>query len=118
MRDRLSIRVRVSPGSQADIRVLAFSRPCYAGLMNNISTRLMRLKLNAWQEGTEDYVKHHVLEEYLQETSRKHGVEDITLYNTRVEHVMKEHGKWQVQTTTLRREGTKLQKAQANWVIV
>ncbi len=49
-------------------------RPCYEGLSNNVSTRLMKLKINSWPVDTADFVNHRVLNEYIQDTSYKTGV--------------------------------------------
>ncbi|KAL9064032.1 MAG: hypothetical protein Q9161_009137 [Pseudevernia consocians] len=37
------------------------SGPCYEGLSNNVSTKLMKLKINSWLAGTADFVNHRVL---------------------------------------------------------
>ena len=76
-------------------------RPCYQGLSNNVSTRLMKLKINSWPTDTADFVNHRVLNEYIQDTSRKTGVHSATQYNTRVEKVSKSGKLWRVQTSTL-----------------
>jgi len=74
--------------------------PCYAGLMNNVSTRLMRTSLQAWPEGTADFVSQKILEEYIQALAQDHGVSAITQYHTRVEEVRKHGAHWLVRTTT------------------
>ena len=76
-------------------------RPCYVGLSNNVPTGLMEMTLNSWKPGTPQTVRHNVLAEYIQDTSSKTGVDEITLYNTKVEHVSKEHGKWKLRASTL-----------------
>ena len=69
--------------------------------MNNVSTPMMRTTLNAWPKDTQDYVKHTVLRDYIQETSKKTGVEEITAYNTSVESVHKVGDVWHVETITI-----------------
>ena len=76
------------------------NRPCYEGLSNNVATRLLALTLNSWKPGTDDFVNHAVLNEYIQETSHKTGVHERTLYRTRVEHISKDGSIWRVHTST------------------
>ncbi|KAL4995061.1 major facilitator superfamily domain-containing protein [Aspergillus recurvatus] len=78
--------------------------PCYDGLKNNVSTPLMRVKLNAWPEGTPDFVSHSVMKEYIQDTSRKTGVDDITIYGARVKNVFKQGDSWQVTWSRLEQQ--------------
>ncbi|KAL2848597.1 major facilitator superfamily domain-containing protein [Aspergillus pseudodeflectus] len=79
--------------------------PCYQGLKNNVSTPLMRVTLNAWPEGTPDFVSHSVMKEYIQDTSRKTRVEDVTIYGARVKNVSKQGEAWNVTWSTLREDG-------------
>ncbi|KAI9832397.1 MAG: hypothetical protein M1819_004385 [Sarea resinae] len=79
--------------------------PAYEGLSNNVSTPLMQLKGHPWPEGTEDYVNHRILSQYIQDASQKYGVEASTIYDTRVERVEKRGSKWRFRTTTLRKNG-------------
>ncbi|KAJ5313290.1 uncharacterized protein N7443_000174 [Penicillium atrosanguineum] len=78
--------------------------PCYESLTNNVSTPLLRTKLNAWPEGTPHYVNHNVLKEYIQDTSKKTGVDDVTIYGALVKQVYKEDQNWHVHWTTLNEE--------------
>lgn len=78
-----------------------FSRPCYESLTNNVSTPLLRTTLNAWPEGTSPFVKHHVLKDYIQDTSSKAGVDDITKFGARVTRVHKDGPTWTVHWSTL-----------------
>ncbi|OKP02507.1 Thiol-specific monooxygenase [Penicillium subrubescens] len=75
--------------------------PCYDGLVNNVPTSLLRTKLNAWPEGTPPYVRHDVLKEYIQDTSKKAGVENATVYGALVTKVYKEESQWHVTWTSL-----------------
>jgi hypothetical protein len=69
--------------------------------MNNVSTPLMRTSLEAWPEGTGDFVNHQLLEDYIVSLSRDLGVELITHYNTRVEEVKKVGKSWVLRTSSL-----------------
>jgi hypothetical protein len=64
----------------------------------------MRVTLNAWPEGTPDYVSHNVMKEYIQDTSRKTRVEDVTIYGARVKNISKQGEGWNVTWSTLNEE--------------
>ncbi|KAE8321610.1 major facilitator superfamily domain-containing protein [Aspergillus sergii] len=76
--------------------------PCYEGLRNNVPTPLIRVKLNAWPEGTPDFVSHDVIKDYIQDTSRKARVDDVTIYGARVKDLRKRGDKWEVVWSTVR----------------
>ncbi|EXJ83622.1 hypothetical protein A1O1_07245 [Capronia coronata CBS 617.96] len=78
--------------------------PCYSGLQNNVSTRLMRTSLQAWPDGTPDFVSQKVMEEYIQTIADVHGVSAIAEYHTRVEEVRKAGTEWSIRTTTLQKQ--------------
>lgn len=65
----------------------------------------MRVKLNAWPEGTPEFVSHTVMKEYIQDTSRKAGADGVTIYGARVTSVKKDGHKWHVTWSTLREDG-------------
>ncbi|CAG7946160.1 unnamed protein product [Penicillium salamii] len=75
--------------------------PCYESLTNNVSTPLLRTKLNAWPEGTGPFVRHNVLKDYIQDTSQKAGVDNITKFGARVDRVYKNGSTWNVHWSTL-----------------
>lgn len=75
--------------------------PCYDSLRNNIATPLLRTTLNDWPENTPDYVNHHVLLEYIQETSKRTGVDKVTEYGALVTKIYKQGQKWQLNWTSL-----------------
>jgi len=79
--------------------------PAYSGLTNNVSTKLQELKGFPWKEGTGDFVNVRDKQEYIQSYSRAFGVEPLIRYNTRVEKLEKINGKWQLNSTTLIRDG-------------
>ena len=66
-----------------------------------MSTRLLETTLNCFPVGTEDYVSHAVLKDYIQDTAVATGVHDLTLYNTEVRKVFKNGNSWTVDTATL-----------------
>jgi hypothetical protein len=57
--------------------------------------------LNRFPAGTEDFVSHQVLGDYIQDTAAKTRVDEITQYDTEVRKVTKTGEKWIVETTTL-----------------
>ncbi|KAL1303593.1 hypothetical protein AAFC00_006958 [Neodothiora populina] len=88
--------------SAADLVLLhAPPGPCYVGLKNNVSTIEMELRTNSWPSGTEEYVPHTVIAEYIQDTARKTGLDPVLRFNTRVEEIQKEGAKWSVRTSEL-----------------
>jgi hypothetical protein len=66
-----------------------------------VSTRLLETTLNRFPAGTEDFVSHQVLGDYIQDTATKTRVDEITQYDTEVRKVTKTGEKWIVETTTL-----------------
>lgn len=82
-----------------------FQSPAYAGLTNNVGTKLQELKGFPWPEGTPDYVSVRVKQDYIQSYSRHFGIERLTRYNTRVEKLHKKGHVWQLESTSLIREG-------------
>ncbi|CAI7656041.1 unnamed protein product [Penicillium glandicola] len=87
--------------------------PCYESLTNNVSTPLLRTKLNAWPEGTAPFVKHYVLKEYIQDTASKVGVDAITKYGARVTRVHKDGSTWTVQWSTLSEDQDLVEKEES-----
>lgn len=81
------------------------NRPCYIGLKNNVATPLLETTLNKFPSGTENFVSHSVLKNYIQDTAAKTAVDAVTQYNTDVQNVTKVGKKWVVQTSSLRSHG-------------
>ncbi|KAF2769696.1 FAD/NAD(P)-binding domain-containing protein [Teratosphaeria nubilosa] len=77
--------------------------PCYNGLKNNVSTIEMEVSCQPWPTGTEEFVPHHVLAAYIQETAKSNRVENLIKYNTKVERVQRARDCWLVETSTLDR---------------
>ena len=76
----------------------------------------MKLRLNSWPNGTEDFVNHRILNEYIQDTSRRTGVHSRTQYDTRVENVSKDGEVWKVQTSTLVKDQDDFFRIERDWV--
>lgn len=64
----------------------------------------MRVKLNEWPPGTPDFVNHRVLEKYIQDTSRKSHVDQVTRYGARVTSVRKDGAAWHITWSTLTKD--------------
>ncbi|KAJ5770086.1 uncharacterized protein N7511_002137 [Penicillium nucicola] len=88
-------------GKERKILLHAPPGPCYESLTNNVSTPLLETKLNSWPEGTAPFVRHFVLKDYIQDTAKKAGVDDVTIYGAQVTKVYKEGPTWTVKWTTL-----------------
>lgn len=61
----------------------------------------MELTCQAWKPGTEEFVPHNVLAEYIQDTATANGALDSIAFNTRVVHVEKEGPQWRVELAKL-----------------
>ncbi|KAJ1338610.1 trimethylamine monooxygenase [Microdochium nivale] len=99
--------------------------PAYKGLKNNVPTSLMYSALQAWPEGTEEFVDRELIARYLRDLSDSTGARDCVVLNTSVESIWKDavedgkaaedkrerddvpgdndiyRGKWSVRTKTL-----------------
>ena len=62
---------------------------------------MLETTLNKFPPGTEDFVSHSVLRDYIQDTAATTAVDAVTQYNTEVQDVSKEGEKWAVRTATL-----------------
>jgi hypothetical protein len=82
-----------------------YKSPCYEGLTNNVSTPLLRTTLNAWPEGTADFVNNKVIKEYIQTTSKRNGVEDFIIYSASVIALEKKDSEW-ILTYRILKDGT------------
>ncbi|KAK7220012.1 hypothetical protein V2G26_008015 [Clonostachys chloroleuca] len=74
--------------------------PAYDSLKNNVPTELLETTLNPLKPGTESFVLHNVLKDYIQDTAEKTGVTKNTQFNTRVEHVSKTGDQWKLVSST------------------
>ena len=63
---------------------------------------MLETTLNTFPLGTEDFVSHSVLKDYIQDTAAKTAVDAVTQYNTNVQNVTKVGSKWTVQTSTFK----------------
>jgi thioredoxin reductase len=88
----------------SETREVSFSPPgpAYFGLRNNVPTSLLYSNLGPWPKGTEDITSHVNIQNYLQGLSKEHGVDNVTIFNTRVEDAKKsEDGShWAIRTIT------------------
>lgn len=75
--------------------------PCYFGLKNNVSTRLLQTTLNRFPPDTPDFVGHEVLLDYIQGTAVKTKVHSLTKYNTEVKSLRKIGRKWLLEAVIL-----------------
>lgn len=83
--------------------MLTVGRPCYVSLKNNVSTIEMEMTCQAWRPGTEEFVPHQVLADYIQDAARSNDILDDINFNARVDRVAKANGQWEVDVSTLKR---------------
>lgn len=76
----------------------------------------MRVKLNAWPEGTPDFVSHSVMRDYIQDTSQKTGVHGSTIYGARVKNISKQGGSWEVTWSRLEQDDDGVKEQEQIWV--
>lgn len=76
-------------------------RPAYVGLKNNVSTVEMEMQSHAWNPGTEEFILHNFLADYIQDAARANDVEKSIQFNTRVQRVRKVDERWRVTTSKL-----------------
>ncbi|KAH7158443.1 hypothetical protein DER46DRAFT_626968 [Fusarium sp. MPI-SDFR-AT-0072] len=98
---------------------VAFSPPgpAYFGLRNNVPTSLLYSNLGPWPKGTEDITGHETIQSYLQGLSKKFGVDDATVFHTRVEDVKKndDESYWNLRTITLLKGNGEPRIIERNW---
>ena len=71
-------------------------RPCYENVMNNIASPLVEISNHAWPVGTPNFINHGVISQYIIDAARVSGLDQHTRFDTRVEQIWKENGKWKV----------------------
>ncbi|EWY85625.1 hypothetical protein FOYG_12765 [Fusarium oxysporum NRRL 32931] len=98
---------------------VAFSPPgpAYFGLRNNVPTSLLYSNLGPWPKGTEDITGHETIQSYLQSLSKEFGVDDATVFHTRVEDVKKsdDEAHWNIRTITLLKGEGEPRIIERNW---
>lgn len=61
----------------------------------------MKLRTHDWKPDTPDFVPHHVLATYIQDTTVANDVLSLISFRARVTQVKKEENKWKVSTAKL-----------------
>lgn len=77
------------------------TRPAYAGLKNNVSTMEMEMQTHSWNPGTEEFVLHNFMADYIQDAARVNAAEGVIQFNTRVQSITKSGARWHVVTSKL-----------------
>lgn len=75
-----------------------------------MSTRLLETTLNRFPAGTDDYVTHDVLADYIQKTAIVTGVHEATKYDTNVKNIWKDGNSWSVETTILQTDSAGIER--------
>ena len=65
---------------------------------------MLETTLKSFPPGTDDYVTHQVLCDYIQATAASTGVHGLTQYDTDVRRVTKNGKSWTVETATLQED--------------
>ena len=58
-----------------------------------------------WDEGTEEFVTHNILADYIQNSAKSNDILDCISFNTRVNQVMKFGSLWKLEIARLVGEG-------------
>lgn len=61
----------------------------------------MEMICQSWRPGTEEFVPHHILADYIQESAEANGIVECISFNTRVNHVRKVDDTWEVEVAQL-----------------
>ena len=85
----------VSSGGRKDFS-FAPPGPCYVALKNNVSTIEMEMTFQKWRPGTDEFVPHHVLAQYLEDAVLANDITDLIQLNTRVNSVVKDGSQWRL----------------------
>ncbi|PSK42037.1 Thiol-specific monooxygenase [Elsinoe australis] len=88
--------------SQELERLHAPPAAAYQGLKNNVSTVEMEMQSHAWKPGTEEFVPHHDLAEYISDAAAANGVLPDIQFRTRVSKLSKTDGSWVVDLIRLK----------------
>ncbi|KAH7183670.1 uncharacterized protein B0J16DRAFT_357148 [Fusarium flagelliforme] len=114
--------VKSSPGQfipRATQGKVAFTPPgpAYFGLRNNIPTSLLYSNLGPWPKDTEDITGRANIQSYLQGLSNEFGVDDATVFHTRVEDAKKsdDGSQWNLRTITLLKGDGLPRLLERNW---
>ena len=54
-----------------------------------------------WKPGTDEFVPHDILADYIQDSAESNGITECISFNTRVNHVRKIGQKWEVEIAQL-----------------
>lgn len=66
------------------------------------------MTFQSWKPGTDQFVPHHVLADYLKDGATANGVMDCVHLNTRVNQVRKFGQSWELEISRLRSEDGRL----------
>ena len=56
----------------------------------------MEMTFQRWKQGTEEFVPHHVMADYIADSAIDNDVNDSISFNTRVTDLRKEGSKWRI----------------------
>ena len=62
----------------------------------------MEMTCQSWKDGTEEFVPHHVLADYIQDSAMDNGILDDISFNTRVNQVRKDDVGWEIDVAKLK----------------
>lgn len=91
--------------------------PVYVNMKSRGSEEIMRTSLDDWPEGKRAPLGHTDVVAYLQRIARIHHVQEIILFRTRVESVLKstDDDQWHIQTSTLTASSSSYTLSKESW---
>ena len=81
-------------------------RPCYESLKNNVPTPLVQITDQTWPLGTENFVSHTVINQYIRAAAKLSHLSEFTQFNTSVETLWKPGDRWMLTSRKLIRSKT------------
>ncbi|KAF4556520.1 Flavin-binding monooxygenase-like protein 13 [Elsinoe fawcettii] len=82
-------------------RIHAPPAAAYQSLKNNVSTVEMEMQAHAWKSGTEEFINHRYLAEYISDAAAANGVLPNIRFRSRVSKLSKRNGSWIVDIASL-----------------
>ena len=83
-------------------------RPCYGVLKNNVSTIEMETTFQQWDDGTEEFIRHNLLADYIHNAAITNNILDCISFSTRVNHARKLATSWELEIAHLTDNGDDL----------
>ena len=78
-----------------------WQRPCYESLMNNVPTPLVEITNQPWPIGTENFVNHKIINQYIRAAAELSNLRKFARFDTVVDRLRKQDNLWTVTSRKL-----------------